>query len=653
MKPSGSLSVMRLVPTADAVPAAPSNTTFVVVDTLWTPGATVRPRSSGGSATGLPPVPIAIRHVAEQVLCERDLIEETAARLDAWAEASGVVEAMSCDGTSYWYYIRLRHWMWLQQQLLWLAMLDRLVRDVSPDVLACAAGVGADVVGAARRIAERDGLPLQIEEPEAEAPAKVLQAPPVPSPPPAWPTIPQRLDALRLRITGRLRLQDVPSRRQFVMRRLRRLGRERGRLLVVLEHARQRVETPSGPRFLNPYLGPIVERLRGTRLEPIEIDIRAKLSDEAGWLRINEWRSERLLPADAIALSAAGTPIDGLSKDAAARADAIAAATVPLMVSGVDLGPALAGHVADEARRSLAGQFRGARSVQALLQQLRPAGILLADEYHRQTWLAAAGAEGVPTVAVQHGMIYRWHNGYMHRRRPTELRLADRTYVFGSWERELLLSDSVYEPDEVRIGGSPRLDLVRPDAVDRGPVREELGVAAADRMVVVSGTWGPIYRRFHYPIELARLFDRPLPNVHVVIKLHPGEKDEGPYRAVIEGMAASGGFEPPPITVIQAVDLYRLLAAADAHIGIHSTVLTEAVWTATPNLLAANLAGADLLGYVQAGVAHPVCDGADLLAALDGGMGAAAQDARRAFLDAHFEPGSASERIAGQLLEWL
>ena len=70
------------------------------------------------------------------------------------------------------------------------------------------------------------------------------------------------------------------------------------------------------------------------------------------------------------------------------------------------------------------------------------------------------------------------------------------------------------------------------------------------------------------------------------------------------------------MTLVQSIDLYQLLAAADAHIGIYSTVLTEAVMTATPNLMFAALATADLLGYVAAGVAVPVRSGADVLAAL-------------------------------------
>ena len=170
---------------------------------------------------------------------------------------------------------------------------------------------------------------------------------------------------------------------------------------------------------------------------------------------------------------------------------------------------------------------------------------------------------------------------------------------------------------------------------------------------MLSGTWGPIYRRFHYPIALASLIDRPLPRVHLVVKLHPGERDEGPYRAVVDGVAAARGFQAPPMTFVQSVDLYRLLRAADAHVGLQSTVLTEAVVTGTPNLLAATSSASDLLGYVEAGVAIPVRTGQDLLAALDSGPDATASPAaRQAFIDAHFQPGSASERIAADLLAW-
>ena len=76
--------------------------------------------------------------------------------------------------------------------------------------------------------------------------------------------------------------------------------------------------------------------------------------------------------------------------------------------------------------------------------------------------------------------------------------------------------------------------------------------------------------------------------------------------------------------------------------------------TGTPNLLADHVRNADLLGYVDAGVATPVRTGADLLQALDARRDPETTGAaRQRFLDDHFEPGSASERIAADLLAWL
>ncbi len=420
-----------------------------------------------------------------------------------------------------------------------------------------------------------------------------------------------------------------------------------------MAHAPQRVDTASGPRMVNAYLGPVLDRLVGTTLEPIEVQLRLSYLDDDGWAELSGPDAGRHLPGDVTRLFLRREDATHVRSGADGVIEQLREIAVPVTVEGVNLGPELASRVTSFAARSLRAKVRTGVRVERLLRELRPAGLLLADEYHRADWMGAASRAGVPTAAIQHGIIYDHHTGYVHRSRPASMRLPDRTYVFGAWERELLVEHSVYRPEEVVVGGSPRLALVAPSA-DRDAVRDELGIADGDRLVVVSGTWGTIYRQFHYPIALARLVDRPLPGVHLVVKLHPSEPDEGPYRAVIEGAAAARGFAPPPVTVVQRVDLYRLLAASDAHLGVHSTVLTEAVAAGTLNLLATTLAGPDLLGYLQAGVAVPVRDGGDLLDALERRRALLPDPAaRQAFLDAHFAPGDAADRIAHDLLEWL
>ena len=745
----------------------------VVLDTTWTP-----PTSAGTAASA---TAISVRDVAAGVLAELDLIAVTSAHLDRWAAASGVIDQLTIRETSFWFYVRLRHWSWLQERILWAAIADRVVRTHRPGRIACAAGTDTGLLDVLRLIAARDGIRLDEEvatgpddaDPGAEPPGGVpspdgtgpaaamtassgqataavaerpsliagpAEGPTAGQPPsveiPATPATPATpavaapssvrlwIRRIRRRFSGPPPPAPEVLRRRELRARVRRIGdlvdaleaEPEARLLVVQEHARQRVDTPRGPRSMNPYLDPIVDRLRGTALEPIVLDIRARAGNDAAWQRIGGGVDPRILPVDALSAeprppevaepqppdaaepqppdagatgppSAAAAhgpsepdgadgsvapavfPAGAQAEPPAALAEAPAEAAsafdpavaswrdalaCPIAISGIDLGPLLAAEVAATASRILPGMTASIDRIQRFLTRIKPAGILLADEYHRQDWMAAARGAGVPVAAVQHGMIYPHHNGYIHAARPDGLRLPQRTFVFGRWERDLLRSRSVYHDDEVTVGGSPRLDLVSHDPRDAARLRRELGVAAGERLVVVSGTWGTMYRRFHYPIALAALMDRPLPGVHLVIKLHPGEPDDGPYRGIIEGAAAARGLPPARITVVQSIDLYRLLGAADAHLGIHSTVLTEAVVTRTPNLLADGLAGADLLGYLEACVARPVRDGGDLLAALDPARdGAMDEAAAVAFSAAHFEPGVASERIAAELTAWL
>ena len=623
-------TILRIQPSAPDGPVA--GRAVLILDTTWT---------SAGE-----PGLVGLREVAGRVLGTRDVIAETSEHLDAWADAAGVVDALTVEGTSFWYYHRVGTWLWLQERIIWVAILDDVLAGRSVEAIELAPDLDVGLVAAARLMAAHKGRPCREET----------------TPEPAETADEAAGIAVRLRgLLGRSAPSDATirkertRRRALVAERLEALSSEPGRLLVVLEHARQRVETADGPRLMNPYLGPIVDVLRGGPLEPIEIDIRAKVVDDEAWASMNAPEAARRLPVDALALVGPDDDADHAVAGERAAA-AIEASSVSVLVSGVDLAPSLRAEVAARVRSGFAGRIRSVGRIRRLLARLNPAGILLADEYHRPDWLAAAAAEGVPSVAVQHGMIYRWHNGYMHRSRPAGLRLPTRTYVFGRWERDLLTRTSVYREDEVRVGGSPRLQTVtlqgsESSAEAREAMRAELGVAPGERVVVLSGTWGPIHRRFLYPISLARLFDRPMPNVRVVVKLHPGEPDEGPYRAIIEGVASAGGFVAPPITVVQRIDLYRLLSAADAHLGVQSTVLTEAVATGTPNLLADTFAGSDLLGYVAAGVATPVRTGADLLAALDH-PAPASEEARRAFLEAHLEPGPAATRIARELEAW-
>jgi hypothetical protein len=262
-----------------------------------------------------------------------------------------------------------------------------------------------------------------------------------------------------------------------------------------------------------------------------------------------------------------------------------------------------------------------------------------------------AARREIPVFAVQHGALYPSHPGYCYRRHPLRL-LPDCTFVYGDYERRVLIEHGGYRTEEVEATGSPRLDLDttarrsgQDGSNDRQTLRAQLDVDDGERMLVVSSVNMPFIRRFHQTHMVARVLGGPLPGTRVVVKRHPGEGDDGPYRDLLVGLARAGGYEPPPITVVREIDLYRLLRAADAHLGLYSTVLTDAVAAGTPNLIATVQPHADQLGYVAAGVARAVHRVADVVDAL-ANPPISEPAARQAFLDDHFRSGDASGRIA-------
>ena len=103
---------------AQPPPTPPESSEIVIVlDTAWTPPA---PTADGGERV------VGLRDLTAEVLTGRDLWDEALRRLDDWAEASGIVEAMTVDGVSYWYRRRLGAWWWLLYEA---EDLDAAVRD--------------------------------------------------------------------------------------------------------------------------------------------------------------------------------------------------------------------------------------------------------------------------------------------------------------------------------------------------------------------------------------------------------------------------------------------------------------------------------------------------------------------------------------------
>jgi hypothetical protein len=626
---------------ADAPPPLPGQST-VVLDPAWTPGP--------GERSDV----VSIRPWFAAGLEAHDLFGDSLDLIDRWGRATGAADHLVVEGVTYWFRVREPLWQWLHERLLWRYALAAFEGDAPFESVAAPANEAAllDVLDALGRRVETIGE--SDPDPAAGGGRSTTSAMSADEP-------------LRTALRGVVRrlLPRPESPATAERRRRNALLDERVAMLASLPAPRIVVLTlpgsyqrigGAGGASRDPNLGSVIPKLHDAGLEPIVVGIGMSRTREEDWSAFES--DERLLPGYLLA-SRWGRPEDDDRAAAVTRAvigGVDAMPPVALDLDGLDIGPAFVAALRSLLARLIDTEVHQLARVERLIEELAPAALLMSQEGHRTPWLMAAARAGVPTFALQHGVLYPTHPGYPDRR-DARLIVPSRTFVFGEYERRVLEAGA-YDRGEVIVSGSPRLDLDASDddaeagrsdpTAERTAVRTELGVSDGDRMLVVSTVHTPFVRRSHLAHMIEACLGGPLPAVHVVFKQHPGERDEGPYRDLLHGLARAGGYAPPPMSVVREIDLYRLLRAADAHLGLHSTVLTDAVMAGTDDLIARVEASGDLLGYVAAGVARPVTRVADLRAALDHPQ-PAHPAARRTFIEDHFRPGEASARIVDEI----
>ena len=108
------------------------------------------------------------------------------------------------------------------------------------------------------------------------------------------------------------------------------LARDRP-VLVLTEHARQQIGIGRRRRLVNAYLDPILDRLAGTELEPVEIQLEAFVDDDASWANLSAGKRFGALAGDRLR-KRYGRPGDreAVTAEADAMVAAIGARTAPL-----------------------------------------------------------------------------------------------------------------------------------------------------------------------------------------------------------------------------------------------------------------------------------------------------------------------------------
>jgi UDP-N-acetylglucosamine 2-epimerase len=307
---------------------------------------------------------------------------------------------------------------------------------------------------------------------------------------------------------------------------------------------------------------------------------------------------------------------------------------------------------------------RGAANVmmaEEMIKRENPQLIILQDEYSEwERCLAVAARKmGVPTLAIQHGVIGPGHFGYYHPKektydKPGAFPIPTLTAVYGEYTRKMLEQTCNYPPGSVVAVGNHRFDYIPSYLSDTSTktweaVCEEFGLDPQKRIVLVAT--GALQSKYGYPDHDRMLLDAVYsarlsrPELQLVVKLHP--KEDGALQRV---MAAEMGLDDVVIVKERLVELLRI---CDLLVTMHSTVAMEAIAIGKP-VVTVNLTGEkDPYPYAESGAAIGVYRREDLLPAVyaaleDPKIRRRLDEGRRRFVRDHLHgaDGRASERIA-------
>jgi len=253
-----------------------------------------------------------------------------------------------------------------------------------------------------------------------------------------------------------------------------------------------------------------------------------------------------------------------------------------------------------------------------ILSQVKPKVLFLTCEYSPLNRALAymARTEGIPTIALQHGIITPVHPDYIFDDNNMKLVLPNITLVYGRYHYNLLTKNSVYEPKQVIVTGNPRYDVlyhadkiysreeflkkynIRPDSkiilwiTQCHDLSEEENIK---NFVAVFGT-------------MQNLKDKIL-----IIKQHPGEEEK--HTKMIEANLKK--YKIDVVITPKSSDTYEQLYVCDLMMTKNSTVAMEAVALNKP-VIVLNLSGErDVVDYVEQGVALGVYREEDLRTAIE------------------------------------
>jgi|GEM_PF-4487675 hypothetical protein len=203
--------------------------------------------------------------------------------------------------------------------------------------------------------------------------------------------------------------------------------------------------------------------------------------------------------------------------------------------------------------------------------------ICIDENGHSRFLVFASHMRSIPSIGLQHGIIYPFNISYNYGKKDISCYknnlnciLADKTAVFGSKAKNLLLKYGNYSEKQLEVTGQPRTDIFIESRrqYSKKEMCKKLGIDSGKKLVVYASQ--PFEDMSEQKIALTEVIEslKGL-DAELVVKMHPDD-DSSFYDNLLSELGSDA-------VATKEADLYTLLFCSDLVISISSTVMLEAL----------------------------------------------------------------------------
>lgn len=208
-----------------------------------------------------------------------------------------------------------------------------------------------------------------------------------------------------------------------------------------------------------------------------------------------------------------------------------------------------------------------------LLREIKPKAVIISCGYGRFHMALAQACKklAIPTIEIQHGLITKYHVGYVKASKSTNRDcVPDYILTWGDKFSEIIEKGALFEKDNIVSMGFPFLEKIKntPPAV-----QNELKIFADSfsTVVLITGQMIVADELEPFVLDLANHIDK---NVGIVFKPHP--RDDRQYNSL---KPCNNVF-----LVNKKENLYEILKVVDIHSTVYSTGSIDALSFGIPNI---------------------------------------------------------------------